>query len=106
LAFSIVARLETVVFTLPAKDGWGKERIRPPRRRHPDPATHTDAKQPPLLAALRRGPRTWADLAALGMGRTRLYRDIDQMMQTADVRVRVGPLLIELEYPDVEGEIA
>ena len=50
-----------------------------------------------LLRLLEYGPRTWKQLADAGLDRRAVLLAIGDIVDIGDVRIRVGPLLLELE---------
>jgi hypothetical protein len=54
-----------------------------------------------LLRLLRLGPRTWRELEAAGLGRAAVLLAVGAVVAGGEFRIRVGPLLLELE--DGEG---
>jgi len=56
-----------------------------------------------LVHLLGRGPRTWTELADAGLSRAAALRAVGDVVARGDVRIRVGPILLEIE-PSGEGE--
>jgi hypothetical protein len=52
-----------------------------------------------LLATLRLGPKSWAELYAGGLDRRAVLSAISDLVDLGQHRIRVGPLLVELEEP-------
>jgi len=48
-----------------------------------------------LLALLKRGPRTWRELAQAGLSRADVFGALDDLAAAGDAIFRVGPLLVE-----------
>ena len=56
-----------------------------------------------LLSLLQRGPRTWTDLLDAGLDRGAVLAGVGELALSGHYRVRVGPLLVEVEAgPDGE----
>jgi hypothetical protein len=57
-----------------------------------------------LRQQLAFGPATWLDLRAAGLSRERVLLAVGDLVGDGHHRVRLGPLLLELETDDEEGD--
>lgn len=69
------------------------------------PTTTLTPRAACLLALLARRPRTWSEPRAAGLSAAAVLAAVDELLGTGAVRVRLGPVLVELECgpEDEEG---